>query len=72
MATNEIGSNSSDPQHVDVTSIGKIKEWNGKQTSWRCVQFLIPEQVVVKDFFPHDMQLAIEKCLFTDNLKYEC
>lgn len=34
------------------------------------MQFLIPEQVVVKDFFSYDVKLAIEKCLFTDDLKY--
>lgn len=32
--------------------------------------FLIPEQVVVKDFFPHDVNLATAECLCSDDLKY--
>lgn len=72
MATNEIGSNNSDPQCVDVASIGKKgrMKWNEKQISWRCMCFLIPEQVVVKVFFPLDVKLAMDECLSSDNLKY--
>lgn len=70
MARNEIGCNSSDPQYVDVTSIGKKGRMKWKKTSWRCMWFLIPEQVVVEDFSPHDVKLAMEERLSTDDLKY--
>lgn len=55
---------------MDVTSIGKKERMKWKKTSWRCICFLISGQVVVKVFFPHDVKLAMEKCLSTDDLKY--